>query len=257
MRIRNRLELTAARGRAKTLVMVLVLALMAVTLLARSAFAQEADAVKEFDLVGQVLGENSQPLVGAFVSLKGSDWGSLSDETGKFVVRHVVPGRIELVVEQLGYETLEWTGFVTPATALELRLEPQPILLEGLTVVADRFESRRRATASPVRWFDRSTLATTPQDNTLEFLSARGLTRIWCRSDFGDDCVLVRGRAVVPSVWVDEAPVLGGLDYLSVIRPHELYMVEVYASGRHIRAYTNEFMARSAEVGLRPIPFVF
>ena len=50
---------------------------------------------------------------------------------------------------------------------------------------------------------------------------------------------------------------VGGMEYLSVIPPHELYLVEVYASGRHIRAYTNHFMERAAKTRLRPMAFVF
>ncbi len=33
------------------------------------------------------------------------------------------------------------------------------------------------------------------------------------------ECLLVRGRATEPSVRVDEAPVIGGLDYLRTIPP--------------------------------------
>jgi len=35
--------------------------------------------------------------------------------------------------------------------------------------------------------------------------------------------------------------------------PHELYMVEVFQGGRHIRAYTHHFMERAAEQRLMPM----
>jgi len=257
MRVQNRLELEGTRAGARAGLGALLLVAVALVLLAKSALGQEAEAVREFDLHGHIYGEGDRALVGAFVSLRGSDWGSLTDEKGRFVVRNVVPGRLELTVEQIGYETLEWGGTVTATTTLDLHLDPRPVLLEGLTVVADRFQARRNATATSVRWFDRGALAASPHESTLDFLASRGITRIHCRTDFGDDCVLVRGRALVPTVWVDEAPVIAGLDYLDHIPPHELYMVEVYGSGRHIRAYTGQFMEHSAKSGLHPIPFVF
>jgi hypothetical protein len=134
----------------------------------------------------------------------------------------------------------------------------RPILLEGLTVVADRFESRRRSTPTAVRWLDQKALATAPQENALEVLVARGgLTRVACRGVWSNECVLARGSVVEPSVWVDEAPFLGGFEYLRTIQPHELYMVEIYAGGRHIRAYTNRFMERTAELRALPMALLF
>jgi hypothetical protein len=257
MRVQYRLKLGGTRAGPRAGLGTVLMVVVALALLARHAVGQEAEGVREFDLSGHVYGEDDRPLVGAFVSLRGSDWGSLTDDKGRFLVRNVVPGRVELTVEQLGYETLEWEGVVTSTTALDLHLEPQPVLLEGLTVIADRFQARRNATATSVRWFDRSALATSPHVSTLEFLASRGMIRIRCRSAYGDNCVLVRGRAVEPSVWVDEAPIIAGLEYLDDIPPYELYMVEVYGTGRHIRAYTSGFMERSAKIGLHPIPFVF
>ncbi|HSG49234.1 MAG TPA: carboxypeptidase regulatory-like domain-containing protein [Longimicrobiales bacterium] len=234
------------------------LAVMAVAMLARSAFAQ--DTVDPFDLTGTVVDERGQPLVGAFVSLSGSDWGSLTNEQGRFRIPDLYPGRVELTAEQLGYATLQWTGEVTEQMGpLVLRMEAQAVVLEGLTVVTDRFRSRRNATATTVRAFDRERLATSPQPTVIDFVQAElGLTSTPCPSYFHSSyCVYSRGRPVAPSVYIDEMPVIGGMDYLASFRPHDLYMVEVYARGRHIRAYTPQFMERAAKQRLRPIALLF
>ncbi len=78
-----------------------------------------------------------------------------------------------------------------------------------------------------------------------------------CRGRWSSNCLIVRGRAIEPSVWIDEAPVIGGLDYLNVMRPYELYMVEVYGGGRQIRAYTTQFMARAATTRLQPFAILY
>jgi len=233
----------------------LMVGLLAVGVAAGETNAQERPVAAAFDLVGTVTDPDGRPLVGAFVALERSEWGSLTGANGRFVISRVSRGEVSLTAELIGYAKLEWTGTAAQGTEVRLVLEPEPILLEGLTIVADRFESRRRAVATSVRWFDRTALATSPQDNALDFLSARGgLHHVSCRGVWSSECFVVRGRVTAPSVWVDEAPLIGGLDFLRTIPPHELYMVEVYGSGRHIRAYTNRYMERAAERPVFPLP---
>lgn len=243
---------------AKPVLLWLSLAFVAIALLAGHAVGQERVAPEPFDLSGRVLGEGGQPLAGAFVAIEGSEWGSLTDEAGRFRIRDVEAGRIALTVEQLGYDTLRWEGSVSVGQPLTLDMTPRPVLLEGLHVVTDRFESRRRSVPTTVRWFDRGALASSPQESALDFVRTRaGVPMVHCYGTWSDRCLLVRGRLVSPSVWIDEAPVIGGLDYLSVIRPYELYMVEVYAGGRQIRAYTTQFMERAAKTRLQPFAILY
>lgn len=225
--------------------------------LAGSALAQEVEG-RPFDLVGTVTDEGGKPLVGVFVSLEESDWGSLTSETGRFVLPRVTPGAVRLRAELIGYETLSWTGVVTEGEPLALTLVAQPILLEGLNVVTDRFDTRRRGVATAVRWYDHDDLATSPQPTAMDFVATRtGIYPVRCSGRISDRCVWVRGRLAEPTVYVDEVPMFGGLEYLESIQPHELYMVEVYGGGRHIRAYTPRFMERAAKNQLRPIPLIW
>lgn len=236
----------------------IALAIAALALLARDAIGQEI--AEPFDLAGTVVdAENGQSLIGAWVSIVGSDWGSITDDRGRFRLPDVGPGPISLSVEQLGYEALLWEGDVQAATSsLELALTPEPILLEGLQVVTDRFRSRRNAVATSVFAYDQGALTTTAQRTALDFISVRsGASEAYCAGRRGDRCLLVRGRIVEPVVYIDEAPVLGGLAYLDTFAPHELYMVEIYGGGRHIRAYTPYFMERAAKSRLNPIALLF
>jgi len=241
-------------------VFLVCLALIAVALLTRDALAQETAGPVEFDLRGTVVDDASgQMLAGAFVSLTGSEWGSLSNDEGQFRIPDVGAGSVSLTVELLGYERLEWTGTVAQGDRPALRLVPQAILLEGLQVVTDRFQSRRNATATSVRAFDREDLTRTPQETVLDFVAVRaGLIRTSCSGgQVSSICFLVRGRQATAVVYVDEMPVIGGLDYLDALPPHELYMVEVYGQGRHIRVYTNTFMEKAAKTRLRPVALLF
>lgn len=236
----------------------LAMVVLATAVLAGGVRAQARTEEGKSQLVGTVTDEAGRPLVGAFVAFEGSDWGSLTGETGRFVLTRERPGEVTLTAELIGYEKRVWTGWAEEGREITLTMVSKPILLEGLTVVADRLESRRRSTPVAVRWLGHEALATAPQENALEFVVARGgLTRVPCRGVWSNECVLARGSVVEPSVWVDESPFLGGLEYLRTLQPHELYMVEIYAGGRHIRAYTNRYMERAAELRALPMALLF
>lgn len=234
----------------------ILLMLAALALLARGAAAQSTS----FDLMGAVVDADAgTPLVGAWVSITGSEWGSITDERGRFRIPDIDAGPVSLSVEQLGYETLVWEGRISESDGLlQLALTPTPVVLEGLQVVTDRFRARRNAVATTVLAFDMADLSTTSQQTALDFVTLRaGTWATRCRGRFSDTCLYVRGRAVEPAVYIDEVPVLGGLDYLAHFAPWELYMIEVYGGGRHIRAYTPQFMERAAKQRLSPIPLHF
>jgi hypothetical protein len=231
-------------------------AFAALALLTTSVNGQ-VETIEPFDLTGTVVdAETGEPLVGAFVGLAGSDWGSITEGSGRFRIPDMDPGPVALTVEQLGYERLAWAGNVSAeGEELVLRVPPEPLVLEGLRIVTDRFRSRRMAAASSVFAYEREALATSPHASVLDFVTFRhGLSRIPCNGRRGDLCVRVRGRLVEPQVYVDEHPVMGGLSYLNAMAPHELQMLEVYGWGTHIRAYTPRFMERAARIRLAPIP---
>jgi len=213
-----------------------------------------------FEVTGTVVdAETGDVLVGAWVGLEGTDLGSLTDEDGRFRLPELTPGRLELTVEQLGYETRRWKGTVAHGDfELTIELTAEPILLEGLQVVSDRFRSRRNAAATSVFAYDRGDLTSTAAADALEFIEFQAAAEMTpCNGRRGDRCLFVRGRIVEPVVYVDEAPLLGGLAYLETFRPWELHMIEVYGGGRHIRAYTPHFMERAAKAGLAPLALPF
>jgi len=245
------------RGRGATL----RAAALAAALLAGTApgAAQEPPGV---DVTGRVVERGSEAPVGqAMVSLEALDWGVFADEDGGFRIEDVRPGTHTLRVERLGYRSrsveIRVAGGGVHRT---VRLEPRPVALDGIRVVTDRFERRRKATPVSVRAFDRRDLVSRGAfPDVLEFIEMRaGVPVVSCPTRARDfHCVLVRGRRRAPTVYIDEAPAVAGLDQLEAYRPEELYMVEVFARGAHIRAYTRGFMERAAERRLHPIPLFF
>lgn len=237
------------------------LALIGLAFFATQGVAQQTVSGEdsEFTLLGVIVdAETGAALPGAWVGMTGTEWGSITNDDGRFRIPGMTDGRLALSVELIGYEKLDWVGSVDADRDLVIQLAPQAILLEGLQVVSDRFQSRRRATATTVQAYDPGALASSGAQNALEFIEFNSAT--WatsCNGRYTSQCLVVRGRTVEPTVWVDEAPVIGGLDYLQSFEPWEFHMIEVYAGGRHIRAYTPHFMERAAKTRLFPVPLTF
>lgn len=254
------LSMSAARRRPRGLVPG-ALALLVTAALAGPSSAQDGDDLR-VELRGQVFDQlTGQPLHGAFVASAGSDTGVLTDESGMFTLRVARSSTAyALSVENLGYVDTQFAIDAAEAEsgAIVMRIEPNPVVLEGFRVLADRFQRRRRAAAVSARAFDRTALLHSTAFDAAEHVQFQsGVSFTPCAGTL-DRCVLSRGRRVRPVVYIDEVRAIGGLDQLATYRPQDLYLLEVYARGRMIRAYTEWFMERHAERGrLFPLPIFF
>ena len=242
----------------------LAFALLLAAVHAPAAQAQDRPAEREratSELAGIVLDHSSgEPVHHATVFLPVRNIGFLTREDGSFEIPDLPLGEHTVEVRRLGYRTATVQVEVTdPVRPVTFRIVPDPILLEGLEVVTNRFERRRRATTVSSRVFDLDDLLTSPATTMRDFLAGRAMVSVHpCPMGMMSfDCVRVRGRVQAPSVYVDEVPLMGGLDQLSGWSPQDFQMVEVYGWGRHIRAYTHNFMERAARVRLAPLPIWF
>lgn len=236
------------------------LAMLAMAPSSGGSFAQ-GSPVDPVDVVGTVVDARSgEPVGGAFVSVKGVRWGSLTDAEGHFVLRRVQPGDVSLVANQLGYRTLQWKGVVARGdTTVDLKLVPKTELLHGLQVLGRRLAARRKASGVSAEAFDEVALANSTQSNVVAFLNARaGLLQVDCPGALGsEECYWVDGRPVLPIVYIDEVPTVGGWSELQTMWPQDLYLLEVYDHGGEVRAYTKPFMARAARTNFRPTALGF
>ena len=242
--------------------------LLALTLVAPLAAQERIREEPRLTLRGVVVDAlHGDPLPNTMLRLVEENRGMLADSLGRFAFADVPPGSYTLAVKQYGYdEVIVDLDLAAETPALQIELDPGPYALEGFTVVADRLavmkqrlRTRRNATATSVQAMDQSRLARSASRDMLEFLQIETfLQPVACSSFYiGSQCVVRRGAAVQPRVYIDEAPVIGGLDQLGTYRPYELYLVEVYSRGSEIRAYTHQFMDRMARrpMALFPIGF--
>lgn len=216
-------------------------------------------------VTGTIRDANTQSaLPGARIRIDELRRGTLSDDFGRFMIDDVEPGLHVITVERYGYASAEGTIDTRPESGavLEIELLPKPVMLDGLTVVTDRLElmearlsSRRNAVPYSSRAFDQDRLVRSSARDMLDFLAVdASLSPVRCGAGrIGSWCVVRRGRPVEPRVYIDEAPVIGGLDQLQSYQPHDLYLIEVYSLGQEIRAYTHQFMERMAR---RPVALI-
>ena len=220
--------------------------------------AQDDSSTKSGEVVGVVVDAGTEaPLVGAFVSIVESDWGIFTNQDGRFRLGEIAIGPHSITIEHLGYTTIETKVDAAARSGEPVRLlmQPDPILLEGLEIVSDRFRNRRRGAATPVRTFELDVLSTSPSSSLREFLNVRAIAALFpCEGRYSDTCVMARGRRAEALAYFDEVRLAGGWSYLDTFAPHDLYMIEVYDGGRHIRAYSRFFMERAAKTRLFPLP---
>lgn len=244
--------------------------------------AQEEDpAPVRVTLRGIVLDEvTGTPVAGAAVYLGDEDYGALTDARGAFRIEGVPAGPQTVVATQFGYREIAADVDVPEAGAvIEIDLKRRPILLDGVTAVADnidtmvrRLRTRRQSLPYQNRAFDQERLLRSPEPDVFEFLwRETGLERRSCPIMGGvtatglqaarglggglpsqapgalsSHCIWRRGQVISPRVYIDEMPALRGLDALRNYPTTQIYALEVYSRGAEIRAYTYNFMQRMA-----------
>jgi hypothetical protein len=200
--------------------------------------------------------EIGAPLVGARVLLEGIGGGVLTDESGLFGLTIPSLPRFWLRVNQLGYreKVVAFSGDQTDEV-LTIELEVDPVVLEGLDVVVarqglqvvlERMERRRRGYAGSVRTIPPERFLSSAAAHSFDLIRNSLPTSVPCRTADGEDlCVRRRGQEYVAKVCIDDVRAWGGAGELFHLDPDELFSVEIYDWGRLILVYTRRYMERA------------
>lgn len=121
---------------ARRIVALLLVALIGgVTIPAAPAGAQEADRVGT--VTGQIVGVDAgDPLSGVTVQLQGEERGTVSNESGRYLLQGIPAGTYTLEVSALGYRTITRTVDVAAGGTAEadFSLELRPVEVGGINV---------------------------------------------------------------------------------------------------------------------------
>jgi hypothetical protein len=184
------------------------------------------------------------------------DGRAAADAQGVFSIGDVTTGQYLLRVERIGYE-----GQILPITvaappeAVEVRLQPDSVLLAGLAALEQKLASRRNASPSVSQSWGEDRLRLSAMRGMRQFLENDAMINlIPCGRNMVSNCRELRGRLVAPRVYIDEMS--WDLDYLGSFEPHELYKVDVFTCGPgdrmggwEIRAYTYAYVQQQMKRG--------
>jgi hypothetical protein len=239
---------------------------LAAILAATPAAAQRAT------LRGQVIDAASgQPIAAAVIEVMPRRDRAVSDAQGRFTLRTTLGDHV-IMADALGYESA-----VQPVTVgdseveVQVGLDRDPVLLQGIVATASRLQSRRRAHPYAVRALSAPQIATSGSPN-LEILvrerfgvyytpcsgfAASGSLATRSRLDpFAGgfhNCVYSRGGTVPARVYIDEVR-MPNVGALALYSPQDVAEVEVYQNGAQIRVYTRWFMEWAARNNYSPLP---
>lgn len=266
---------TSVAGGRKRMAALRALAVSAglAALLAGEAHGQAASSAAT--LTGQVIDQQTgEPVRGTMVEVSPAHRRTVTDADGRFEIR-LRPGDYLVTVSQIGYAEQRITVSVSPGSAepIIVSIEPQPLVLEGIQVIADRFESRRHIVPMYSRVMDRARISRSGGQSLANVVRSSGnVTPHACTGAAGglsrfarataaagtggaQDCVYSRGRVVAPTVYIDDNVALGGMAALEMVTPVEVHHVEVYGRGTMIRVYTVGYVesVASGRQGLRAL----
>ena len=92
----------------------------------------------QFNISGQILDEEENPLVGANVVLAGMYLGSISDVDGRFSISGLSEGTYQLTVSFMGFETFKQEVHLTSDVQIHILLQRKSILADEVLVTATR-----------------------------------------------------------------------------------------------------------------------
>ncbi len=203
------------------------------------------------------------PVAGASVTIARTHRTVWTDDHGRFMLPGVDPGDDWLLVQQLGYENGQVAIRVADGMpSLAVTLVPDPVLLEGLAVIALRPVSRPGAWTMGMHAFDARDLQGLGPWDVASFMRNRGgIFPVSCYSLFGTmasigaatapTCVWARGQFQPTRVFLDDMELFGGLEALAGIALNDVYRIEVYERGAFIQVLTKRWALRAAERGGR------
>jgi len=198
------------------------------------------------------------PVHGAYVSLESAGRGVLSDSTGFFSLPVAIADQYVLRVRQLGYRDLVRTvDRAAAARPLVLQLDVDPLKLEGLQVLVERFQDRRRGPFGAVDVLTQADLLRVPDGATSDLVRRIVPFARRCSAETEDLCVNAQGRIEPLLICVDDRRVAEQTAELEHLDPRGLYLVEVFQRGGQVRVYTRGYVERLLAAGSEPPPLAF
>ena len=108
--------------------------LLPILLVASVAYGLEAPIT----LAGRVTDPEQHPIADAVVTILQQDVQALTDSSGTYTIKDILPGTYTIAVYRTGFSPITRTERIEGGTALDITLTPTPFAMEPVVVVATR-----------------------------------------------------------------------------------------------------------------------
>ncbi len=252
-----------ARPRARIQSLFLSLALP-LALLPTPASPQDTLPAPTFALTGQVIDALSgAPVISAVIKVPELRRYVFADVNGRFRFPDFPAGTWEIVVEMLGYHTIDGAVTVTEGNGLVLQMRPDPVAIEEIVVRTRAegllYERRRRFPLRVTTITEREINDAINPDPVAIFKNNVTSAIMGCDDRFGDwaygGCYWDgRKGSMRVSVYLNENRLLGGVNELSAVPAYQIHSMDWVEATGQLRVYTHWFIKRLNEtrIGLEP-----
>ena len=241
------------------------LALLASIAAAGGVEAQDSISGPTFTLTGQIVDAlNEAPVVSAVIKVPELRRYAFSNTSGRFRFPEFPEGTWNIVVEMLGYHALDGSITVAEGNGLLLRLNPDPIALEGLRVrtrAEGLLDRRRRRYPFRVTTISAQMLADAViGDPAAIFRRHANAPVVGCSDRLGQwvsgGCYWGR-RATKRriQVFLDEGLLAGGMWELSIFPKEDIHSMDWLKDTGELHVYTTWFIERLIRSRTRLAPF--
>lgn len=218
-----------------------------------------------FTLTGQIVDAlNDAPVVSAVIKAPELRRYAFSNTNGRFRFADFPEGTWNIVVEMLGYHSLDGSITVAEGNGLLLRLNPDPIALEGLRVrnrAEGLLDRRRRRYPFRVTTISAQTLADAViGDPAAIFRRNANAPVVGCADRLGQwitgGCYWGRrARRHRIQVFLDEGLLPGGMWELSMFPKEDIHSMDWLKDTGELHVYTTWFIERLNRSRTRLAPF--
>jgi len=242
------------------------IAVLAATALAGNASGQDTiPPGPTFTLTGRIVdGLNEAPVVSAVIKVPELRRYVFSNTSGRFSFPDFPEGTWAIVVEMLGYKTLDGSMTVAEGNEILVRLNPDPIALEGLRArsrAVGLLERRRQRYPFRVTTITSRTLAEAVSGDPAAIFRRNANTPIvGCADRLGQwvSGACYWGRRVQKKqikVFLDEGVLPGGMWELSVFPKEDIHSMDWLKDTGELHVYTIWFIERLNSSRTRLAPF--
>ncbi|HKG07228.1 MAG TPA: SusC/RagA family TonB-linked outer membrane protein, partial [Pedobacter sp.] len=209
----------------------------------KSFFERMADRFHAIDVRGRIVDENSQPLSGATIKIKGTNLSTTSDAEGRFTLKGVTED-LSIQISYLGYKTREMKA---TAELGEIKMELGSSDLQEVTVSTGYFSTSKAKSTMNITKVDGEEINNQPVTSLINSLVGRvpGLDITPINGSPGDASQIeIRGRNslnisqtrplyIIDGVQIESAPLseskisFTGIDPLNTISPADIESIEV------------------------------